>query len=69
MVSKIRPGDRVLLTGWKQPVEVASADDRALLTLLSPEGREFKGGRMTIGKVFPKASAAPHYGNPGGSND
>lgn len=58
LVSKIRPGDRVLLTGWKQPLEVVSTDDRALLTVLSPEGREFKAGRMTIEQVFPKDRAA-----------
>lgn len=53
MVAGIRPGDRVLLSGWNKSLEVVSNDDSALLTILSPEGKEFKAGRMTVIKVFP----------------
>lgn len=55
MVSQIRPGNRVLLTGWQQPLEVVSNDDGALLTALSPDGREFNAGRMSVERVYARS--------------
>lgn len=53
--NRVRIGDRVLVEGWS-PIafEVTDTSDRALVTVRSPAGREFRIGRKAIARVLPR---------------
>lgn len=54
----IKPGDRVLVTGWPpEPLEVIDAADRALLTVRAPTGRELRVGRYSVASILPNEVA------------
>lgn len=52
---RVRVGDRILVEGWS-PIEfeVVDISDRALVTVRSTAGKEFRVGRRAIARVLPR---------------